>query len=1392
MKKLKSEYLIYIVLLFCACPSFLQAQDLNLVFRHMTIDDGLSNGNVRQVFQDSQGFMWICTEDGLNFFDGYTFKVYKHNASDRNSISNNNVTSIIEDDNGYLWVGTYNGLNLFDRKSQEFKRYFSDAKNTKSISNNHITKFCFDLNNQLWIGTENGLNRYNPVKDNFTLYNVIEDLSGIVKGNSITALVCDHNGYIWTSEYYSGMNRLDVKTGSVKNYPVNAKGSFLTDIVISMCLNPNGNIWLGLLNGQLVDFDPGKEKASYFAINSNQTVGNNSVQEIIHSNNFVWLLAGKVLVRFEIKNKTFSTYSNNPLNPESLPKGTPYSITQTHDGNIWIGLEGIVSFNPKAEKFSPYYYILPKESSKIRQNYVTSFLRDKESNLYIGTFMDGLLKLHRKSGQYTRLTSSPVFSGTVISSIYQRKDGKLWISTSLGLVLFDPDMDKIVKHYTHIPNDPVSLYYNFVGVICEDKNNKLWIGTQESLDVFNPETNAFMHYTRENLNGLSNYKVTAILEDRSGFIWVGTFNGLNKIDPKTNKVTQYLPSQTKQNEISDPYVNRDGIYQDKAGFIWICTKNGLNRYDAATNSFNTYFQSDGLLSDNVYQMQEDGSGNLWVTSDKGISKINLKNKVFRNYTSLDGLNMSAATFYKDKSGFFYVGGRHENYYCFHPDSIHDNMVVPKVYITNLLLFNKPVGISSSDNNSPLTESILTTTEIVLNYKQSDFAFEFTALNYNLPQKNRFAYKMEGFNKDWIYTDANQRIASYTNLKHGNYIFRVKAANNDGIWNEAGTSIKIKILPAPWETNFALFIYALIILTSLYLARRIMLRQIHLNNSLRLEQMEHEKDKEFDQIKTNFFTNISHEFRTPLTLISGPVNKLISSAGENKSDENVLKYYYLIERNVKRLTQLTNQLLDFRKIETGTMKLELYQGDLVSYTRNIFDRFFQFAKNENITLKFSSSEKYLEAWFDPDKLDKIISNLLSNALKFTPKNGKVSISVARNESNPERVILKVKDTGIGILPEHINTVFNRFYQVDSSNTSIFEGTGIGLALARDMAKLCNGDITVNSVEGKGSTFTVDLPAELKHFENYRIITQLKEETSESEADNIDETLPDIQHTGNKTIKIIDSNTPKPIVLIIEDNKDLRFYINDILSPSCITEEAEDGIQGLEKAFMIIPDIIICDIRMPGKDGIEVTRTLKSDNRTSHIPVILLTAMSTLENKLKGLETGADDYITKPFNADILLLKVKNRITIRERAKEFFIRSIEEKVNPNLQGINIQPKEIIINSLDEKFLYHALEIVEQNISDPEFNVDKFSAAVAMEASTLYKKLIALINMPPGEFIRDIRMKRAVQLLKQNKVPISEIAYMVGFDNPNYFSKVFRKYYNISPSDFILRQEKNEPED
>jgi signal transduction histidine kinase/DNA-binding response OmpR family regulator len=676
---------------------------------------------------------------------------------------------------------------------------------------------------------------------------------------------------------------------------------------------------------------------------------------------------------------------------------------------------------------------------------------------------------------------------------------------------------------------------------------------------------------------------------------------------------------------------------------------------------------------------------------------------------------------------------------------------------------------------------LYTEKITLDRKQTVFGFEFSELNYTVPEKNNYYYMMDGFDDEWLKTDASHRRVTYTNLNPGTYLFKVKSDINE----ELVKSVTIVILPPWWKTWWAYTLYSIAILALLLAIRKYLIDKSRLQHEFEIQKIEASKNAEVAQLKQHFFTNISHEFRTPLTLISGPISKLISSAKEYQTGKEVLKYYHLIERNVNRLTELTNQLLDFRKIENGSMRLDIHHGDLVRFIQGINERFAQMAESKQIDLQFSSSVISGEAWFDTDKLDKVITNLISNALKFTPTQGRVSLQIEENPENAHNFLITVKDSGIGIPGDQLAHIFDRFYQVEHPATSFFEGTGIGLALVQELVQMMNGNIHVESIEDVGSTFIVDIPKDISKHDVGQQISNPVSLTGPIAAQ--DETLA-YEYFSPKEPKSLQLSDPdktakKPTVLVIEDNIDLRLYIVDTLKDYYQIESAENGEVGIEKALETIPDMVISDIRMPRKDGIEVVRTLKNDLRTSHIPILLLTALNTTEYQLKGFETGADDYITKPFNADILLLKLRNVIALQQRTKEYYLSHINDKMGASIPAFDLRPKEIILKDFEQQFLQQALDVVEQNIAIPDFSVEKLAIEMNMEASTLYKKLMALIGLPPSDFIRDIRMKRAAQLLSQNKLPISEIAYMVGFDSPNYFSKVFKKYYQLTPSEYIL---------
>ncbi|NQV15556.1 response regulator, partial [bacterium] len=695
---------------------------------------------------------------------------------------------------------------------------------------------------------------------------------------------------------------------------------------------------------------------------------------------------------------------------------------------------------------------------------------------------------------------------------------------------------------------------------------------------------------------------------------------------------------------------------------------------------------------------------------------------------------------------------------FYPEQIQDNPIIPNIILTSFKKFNEEVQLDTA---------ISYKSQITLSPNENVFSFEFTALNFINAEENKFAYKMDGFNKDWITTDASNRIASYTNLDPGDYTFRVKGSNNDGVWNETGTSIKITILPPWWRTVWAYGVYILALGFAFYRYRNFELNRAKLNQKYEMEHFEATKLKEMDQVKSRFFANISHEFRTPLTLILGPLGKMLGKLKGSEWDQDL----NLMQRQAKQLLDLVTQLLDLSKLEAGKMKILVSQRNIVPLLKGLTQSFASLADRDNKTLSFITELEDIQVHVDRDAMTKIINNLLSNAFKFTESGAAIQVDVqnlqpAKPDGNGH-LSITIRDDGIGIPEERLNQIFDRFYQVDNSETREREGTGIGLALTRELVELHHGSIEVSSAESTGTTFTITLPLGADHLK--------PEEVSDSAEDLADEALEDqlVDETDvtSSSQTVVDES--QPILLIVEDNPDVRNYIKSDLNDHYNCHEAVDGEAGLEQALDLIPDLIISDVMMPKMDGVEFCRRIKTEERTSHIPVILLTAKADLESKLEGLETGADDYLTKPFEVEELQVRIKNLIEQRELLRERF-----------KQDLSLVPADLNLPSMDEQFLEKAIGIISDHFSDQKFNVDVFSRKIFMSRQHLHRKLKSITGRTAVEFIRFIRLKSAALLLRKEQGTISEIAYEVGFSSLPHFSRAFHDEFGCSPSAYLAK--------
>ena len=1348
----------------------------------------LFDQGVNCLYRDSLGFLWIGTNQGLYQFDGYDYKAYKYDPFNDHSLCNNYVTCISEDRQGHLWAGTFNGLSRYDRNTDSFTNYLEENKDSNSVTNDQIKYFLNDKRNTFWVATNHGINRYDQQLDRFEKFPGY--LPPDVKiGRSIVSLAEDNSGNIWIGTWNAGLIRFNYEKGEFTRFThQNDNANSLRDNEVSTLAFINDSIlWIGHYNQGIGEMNIRSLKVDYSLFDSSRDILKPGIRRLLSDHNSdIWITNSDNLVLFKGKSRQFQVISKPKADEGIITPHKPMFLYEDREHIIWLTTseEGILYHHPYANNFKQYYRKLPKESPGVVQNYVKAFVEDPFGNLWIATFDNGLLKYSKDRKSYKRFRAGSNDTGKSILSnrlthLFLDRNGRLWVATENGISVINSNTDEIENNIIKQTKEQDGLFVSFTGQTYQDRRGNYWIINQEGLDCFKPATNTWVHYNQSDLGGFSHYKFTSITEDSDGNLWFGTFNGLNRYNPESGKITQFRHNPKVHNSISNSYIQTE-LFTDSKGRMWVGTQDGLNQYIKETNSFINYSSLPGMLSNSITGILESDPDHLWIISNTGLSNFNVITNEMVNYGPAEGLGINSESHYKSPRGFLFFGGAHNDYFTFHTDSIKGNSLVPPVYVTNFLLSNKSLSISGEKLITPLKENIITSHAIQLKYNQNSFGFEFTALNYLLPEKNQYAYKLAGFEKNWNFVSSNRRFANYTNLKPGKYVFNVKASNNDFIWNETGDQITVIIKPPYWGNIWAYLVYSLVMISLILMARYLTIKQTKLKSSFELEHLLREREEEEHKLRISFFTNISHELRTPLTLISGPLKQIIQSSKSSPLSEEVTNYLSLINRNVKRLTELTNQLLDFRKIESGSMRLEIYQSDLVQFIREITETFVSSSRKKQLRVEFIPEMESLSAWFDPDKLDKILTNLIRNAVKFTFE-GSITIrltEISSGSSNTgRRVEISVSDTGIGISEDQIDQIFSPFHQVDRSYQRKNEGTGLGLALVKSLVQLYNGEISVSSQVGKGSCFTVRLPVDRESMPDNRIITP--NELILSDNDASDEDIPDEKQEISASVPAL-GKSEKPLILIVEDNQDMRFYIRKILLDSFTIIEATHGREGLQMALVAIPDLIISDVMMPELSGTEMAQQLKSDERTSHIPIILLTALAGTGQKIKGLTIGADDYITKPFSEEILLLKTENLIKNRQKLKEHLIKQIGVAARQNL-ATGIEPNELPMENMDEKFLRKALNIIENHIEESEFGVETLAREIGMESSTLYKKMMALIDMPPGEFIRDIRLKRAVQLIGQKHLTISEISFMTGYNNPKYFTKVFRKHYGMSPTEY-----------
>jgi len=1366
------------VLLFFLC-AFTSAftQTSQFQFNRIDISQGLSNNQVKGVLKDSKGFIWFATMSGLNRYDGYQFKIFRYNPRDSVSLSDDYIQRIFEGPEKKIWVDTHNGMNVLDPVTETVDRNIAAHLKKLSLPSLAITSIIKDNTGNFWflMGGQ-FLYKYISVSGKTSL--VYQLPEGVAPVSSVAHGPADD---IWIVHTSGTIEKISNKTGKVE-----FRSEALAELQKKELLNYSifadnqDELWLYITAGArgVFHFTPSPGMLEVIDKDSRQCrLNNNIVVGILQDNE------GKIWVSTDhggvnILDKTARTMQyelNSTDDSKSLSENSISTSYKDADGFIWIGTykHGVSYYHSNIIKF-PLLRNNPANTASLQFNDINDFAEDAKGNIWVGTNGGGLIYFDRSKGRFTQYLHDPArsnsLSNDVIVSLHVDKQQKLWIGTYFGgMDCFD---GKQFVHYRYNQADSTSLPDDRVFEIMEDSRRNLWVGTfSGGLTRLDREKNTFYHYKAYGPNSVHAFYISELMEDNEGNIWVGSSNGIDVLDKKTGKFTYYSNFTNDPNGISNNSIL--SMMQDSRGRIWVGTTDGLNVFNKQQQTFTSFRIEDGLPGNTILTIAEDNQQRLWVSTYNGISCIQVQQPgenthgitiSCKNYDEKDGLqgiafNENAAL--KTRSGDIVFGGP-GGFNIFNPATIIPDKSIPSIVLTDLQLFNKSVGVGEKIGGRVLLQQAISqTSSVTLRHNEDVLSFEFAALNFLNPEKNKYAYKLDGFNKDWILSDGKVRKATYTNLDPGTYTFFVKAANSDGVWNDNAIALQIKILPPFWKTPLAYVLYLLVLVSILWFARRLILQRARMRFEIEQQKQEAQRMHELDMLKIRFFTNVSHEFRTPLSLILTPLDKIIRQA----DDPGQRKQFQLIHRNAKRLLNLVNQLLDFRKMEVQELKLNPIQGDIIKFCRGISYSFTDIAEKKNIQFSFYSTVESLLMSFDNDKLERILFNLLSNAFKFTSESGKVAVQLQMHmEDNRQLLAIKVIDTGIGIPAGKQEKIFERFFQNDIPGSLVNQGSGIGLSITKEFVKLHNGNITVDSEPGKGSCFTVVLPV--------IEMPAVKDELLPVEDDATFEkkTLPLLPEDRNLHGK-------KARLLLVEDNEDFLFYLKDNLRDQFAIIDAVNGKEGWQKALGEHPDLVVADISMPEMNGIDLCRKIKHDPRTAHIPVILLTAFAGEEQQLKGLETGASDYMTKPFNFEILLSRVKNILDEQARLKKTFQKHVD-----------VKPADINIVSSDEQFIYHVMEILEKNISNADFSVEEMSKALFMSRVTLYKKLLAITGKTPVEFIRSFRLQRAAQLLEKSQLTVAEVAYEVGFNSPKSFSKYFKTEYNTPPSAYLAGKKKD----
>lgn len=1342
-------------------------------------DKELSNSLINAVYQDRKGFIWIATENGLNKFDGTRFSIYRHNATDSTSLKNNYVRTLFEDSRGNFWIGCINGLQRYDRATDNFHELFISRKDGRK--NPHITSIIERRNGDLWIATS-GQGAISLKKNsNPASFHIETELTDRIGSNYLNVIFEDSRQNLWIATEEKGLYRYSPESKELKSYkaPYHIAG----DDVSAICEDAHGQIFVGTLTKGLFRLSSRQEGNFEPVLYQNRM--NLNIRTLIIDTRGKLIIGtdGEGVKEYQPQQDIIVDSEIN-AGPFDFSKSKVHSLIEDKDHNLWLGIfqKGLILVPGISNKFD-YYGYKSIHNNTIGSSCVMAIHTDEQATIWIGTDNDGLYAINDQGKQlrhYTHQAGNPQSVPGTILCLYEDSNQELWLGSYFDGLARMNKQTGTCQDATSLLQGNLNAGKPKVSCIIEDKNKNLWVGTYGSgLYKINLPTQHVTYYesTRNenddwSINRLPNDWISYLLEDKEGMIWIGTYKGLAVLNPQTDNFINYK----KQNNLLPGYVVYS-LLESSNGEIWAGTSEGLVCLNKDRLTPVLFTTADGLPSDIICGLAEDEKKNIWISTHQGISKLNPPEKKFINYYAGDGLQGNEFTrtaVFKDKRGKIFFGGTN-GVTAFYPQGITEIKKEMNVLITGFHVANRPVKKGDKSGNNVITDTaVMDTEQFTLAYNENTFSIDFSVLEFSNPDRISYQYKIKELGDEWISTQPGTNRVTYSSLKPGKYTFSVQARDHNNFSNIR--TVTIAITP-PWYQTWwakviwgclgALLIYAL----TMYILSRIRHRQ---------EVMRQKHMEQINEAKLQFFINISHEIRTPMTLIISPLEKLLAEHSEKQP------VYLMIYRNAQRILRLINQLMDIRKLDKGQMHLKFRETDIVGFINDLMQTFNYQAQKKNITFTFEKELEgadSLKVWIDLNNFDKVLMNVLSNAFKYTHEGGNIEVSLKTGHNDAYRGALKdyfeidITDNGIGIDKNKIEQIFERFYQIDNDMTQSNFGTGIGLHLSRSLVELHHGIIKAeNREDGQGTRFVIRLPLGSNHLKAEEL--ENPEETGSEPT--ISQLPKDSIYETEEENKTNEYRKPKAKtryrVLIVEDDEEIRRYIRSELDSDFRIYECTNGREGLETILKEKPDLVISDVMMPEMDGITLCRKIKQNININHIPIILLTAKSKAEDQIEGLEIGADAYIVKPFNTELLRTTISNLIANRERLRGKLVgeQQVEEKIT-----------KIEMKSNDEILMSKVMKTINDHLADPTLNVEMLAANVGMSRVHMHRKLKELTNQSARDFIRSIRLKQAANLLREKNLSVSEVAYATGFSNLSHFSNTFRDFYGISPSEYKEQQ-------